>query len=276
MNIVGRFNKSFGIQSNLDKERKQFVNRINQAVFEYIDSEKCRTLRYAEVFDILCFQLGENANDLHRKHGRKDDFGVPDLPPTIRTLTQDDFTKTLLVLCLLYGIYKSREEYYMKDVSRLIDGTISTAMDYATCDLGIRWKDGLFYPSGAEELDKPLIEEPLVWLSKYPKERKDYEQALKCYEEGTHLGDVVSNCYLSLEGITRIILGNDKTLDNNKDALLAHIGLSEGWKAILGTYIKYAHDFRHASKDRDKVSKEEAEAFLYMTGLIMRLLIAKQ
>jgi len=87
------------------------------------------------------------------------------------------------------------------------------------------------------------------------------------------LADVAKNCYSAVEGIARHILGNTKNLDNNKDALLSKIGLSDGWNAILGTYIKYAHDYRHANEQRHEITRQEAEAYLYMTGLIIRLTI---
>jgi hypothetical protein len=273
MSVIGRFNKLFGISPSLVEEQKQFVNRINQLIFHWIDTGAKNDFRYQEIFERLCFALGENSNDLLKKYGRHP-LGWDDenTAPEIRTFTQDDFTKTLRVLCVLSNIFKHENE----KVVVYIDRGVSTVLSHATCDLGIRWKDGLFYPSGAEELDKALIEEPLVWLDKYPNEREDYKRALSCYAEGTHLGDVVKNCYTALEGVSRVILGNDKILDNNKNALLAHIGLSDGWNSILGTYINYAHDFRHASEERYTASKEEAEAFLYMTGLIMRLLISKK
>lgn len=88
------------------------------------------------------------------------------------------------------------------------------------------------------------------------------------------LDDVIKNCYSALEGILRNVLGNKKTLDNNKKELLKTVGLSQGWKSILASYIQYAHDFRHASEQRHLIKKNEAEAYLYMTGLVIRLLIA--
>lgn len=279
MSIVKEFNKQFGIPSNSEDEQKRFVNRINQLLFNIIDTEEYVKFRYGELFDVLCVQLGENATDLRRIHGRKPEVNLlsteeaEDLAPEIRILTQSDFTRTLLVLCVLYSIFKANK---IKVGIDYIEGGISRALANATSDLGVRWKEGLFYPSGTEELDKTLIEDTLVWLDKYPNEKKDYKRALECYQEGTHLGDTVKNCYIALEGISRVILKNGKTLDNNKDALLAHMGLSDGWKSILGAYINYAHDFRHASEERHTASKAETEAFLYMTGLVMRLLIEKQ
>jgi hypothetical protein len=150
---------------------------------------------------------------------------------------------------------------------------IQSIMSRSTCDLGIRWKDGLFYRSGPEELDKPLVAGTLTWLGKYPNERKDYQKALEYYAAGDSLGDVVKACYCALEGTVRQILRNSKTLDNNKDEILKHVGLSDGWKAIIGTYLKYAHEFRHASAGRHAITKPEAEAYLYMTGLLIHLIV---
>ena len=76
-----------------------------------------------------------------------------------------------------------------------------------------------------------------------------------------------------MEGVTREILGNSKTLDNNKDELLKKIDLSTGWKSILANYVRYAHSCRHASEERHDIEKREAEAYLYMTGLMIRLLV---
>ncbi len=85
--------------------------------------------------------------------------------------------------------------------------------------------------------------------------------------------DVIKNCYLAIEGVTRKVLVNAKSLDKNKELLLQKIDLSTGWKSILANYIIYAHDFRHASGQRHEIKKQEAEGYLYMTGLIIRLII---
>lgn len=146
-------------------------------------------------------------------------------------------------------------------------------MSMCSCDIGIRWKEGFFYQSGAEELDISLIEETLTWLTDYPDERKNYLTALEHYSRNQSSPDVITNCYSAIEGVTREVLGNKKTLDNNKDELLKKMDLSDGWNRILATYINYAHDYRHASEQRHEIKQQEAEAYLYMTGLIIRLII---
>ena len=121
-------------------------------------------------------------------------------------------------------------------------------------------------------MDDVLIDDTLTWLSDYPNEKKDFKKALNCLLREDALDDVIKSCYSTLEGIVRSVLGNKKTLDNNKEELLRTVGLSQGWKSILANYIQYAHDFRHASEQRHQIQKKEAEAYLYMTGLVIRLL----
>ncbi len=272
MSILKRFNEIFGLGDGIEEERRQFVERVNQFIFHDIDTEKTDKFRYPTLFELLCFELGVNAHDFQQRRLGQILYERY-LPASIRTLTGDDFHKTLLVLCILY-VYLKKEDIYNPNTTRQwLSDTIELALSRCSYDIGIRWKEGFFYPAGAEELDKPLIEETLTWLNDYPDERKDYQKALECSLKGDSLTDVIDNCYLAMEGVTRKVLGNDKTLDNNKEQLLRKIDLSDGWKSILANYIKYAHDFRHASKQRHEIKKQEAEGYLYMTGLIIRLII---
>lgn len=270
MGVRRTFNALHGRKDNIEDERRRFVERVNQAIFHEVDTVRARECKYARLFDVLCYEVGCNSDDLWRTAFRwEDDFHLAKDPPEIRSLTQDSFETTLLVLMALYRAFLQRNDN--KDT--WLTTQVQSILSRSTCDLGVRWKEGLFYPSGPGELDGPLVEESLTWLDSYPNEKKDYRRALECYAEGDSLGDVIKACYCALEGITRQVLNNSKTLDNNKDEILKRIGLSDGWKAIVATYVKYAHDFRHASADRHTITKAEAEGYLYMTGLLIRLLI---
>jgi hypothetical protein len=272
MNIRKRLNESLGLTDTIDEEKKRFVHRVNQSILYEI--EKGRFIDYQELFKDVCFDLGVNAYDLLTTRGYGAAYGRrllkvdPDSleAPPLRVLTKDDFQKTLETLCSICFCLDADDQKWLSHA-------ITTAMSLCTCDIGVRWREGLFYQSGAEELDKHLIEENLTWLKDYPAERQDYRRALECYFKRQSLTDVVKNCYSAVEGLVRTILGNRKTLDKNKELLLKQIRLSEGWKSILANYINYVHDYRHASPDRHKITGEEAEACLYMTGLIIRLVI---
>lgn len=64
------------------------------------------------------------------------------------------------------------------------------------------------------------------------------------------------------------------TTDNNREELLKRIGLTQEWKSFLSNFITYANEFkRHASEKRNAINPLEVEAFLYFTGLMIRLMI---
>jgi len=212
------------------------------------------------LFRLVCFELGVNANDFQQN-----------ISWPITTLTGDDFNKTLQVLCILYVYLEGLPDSETRQKG--LSDSIELVLSLCSCDIGIRWKEGFFYPAGAEELDKPLIEETLTWLKAYPNERKDYRKALEYYLEEKSLDDVIKNCYSAVEGVTRKVLGNDKTLDNNKNELLRKMNLSDGWNSMLANYINYAHNYRHADEKRHEITKQETEGYLYLTGLIIRLII---
>lgn len=77
-----------------------------------------------------------------------------------------------------------------------------------------------------------------------------------------------------IEGLAREVLQNNRTLDNNKDGLLKKVNLSQTWKSILSNYINYANEYaRHASDTQHLIKPQEVEAFLYFTGLLVRLIV---
>jgi len=220
MSIRKRFNEAFGLEDNIEDERERFVDRVNQIIFHDIDTTYIDKFNYSKLFELLCLELGVNAHDVPQRT-TYDHFGQPySKPAAIRTLTNDGYTKTLQVLCALYPHIEYGSDDNDKEGQKGLSSRIKTVLSRCTCDIGIRWKDGLFYPSGAEELDEVLIEETVTWLNDYPKERKDYQRALECYSEGQSFPDVVKNCYLAAEGVAREILDNTRTLDNNKESLL--------------------------------------------------------
>jgi hypothetical protein len=263
--MLGRFNEIFGIHDDLPVEQSRFVQRINQTIFPHIEELKY-PVPYENIFKKVCYWLGTNANDLIAKasYGSYGSVVIPHL----RSLTRDDYLETLKVLALLYGALDKLPEQ-----QEALSDWIETALSHATVDLGVTWNEGMFYPSGAKELDENLIEEPLKWLADFPNERADYLKALAAYTS-KRLDEVVGNCYLAVEGVARQILGNKKALENNREDLMKKIGLSQEWKALLSNFINYANEFkRHASEKRHDLNPVEVEGFLYMSGVILRMAI---
>jgi hypothetical protein len=259
--MIGRFNKIFGITDDLTAEQSRFVQRINQTAFRRIED---REYEYQAIFEALCYCLGINGQDRIAR-ANSNNYGSSLVVPHLRSLTEDDFTETLKVSALLYQILE-------REPKKELDQSIETALSHAAIDIGVRWKDGMFYPAGAKELDERLIEEPLQWLINFPNERADYLKALTGYA-AKRSDDVIMNCYLVIEGVARSVLANQKTLENNRENLLRTIGLSQEWKALLSNFITYANEFkRHASGKRYDVNPVEVEGFLYLTGLLVRLI----
>ena len=272
MGIRTRFNEIFGLEDRIEEERKRFVERINFVVFDCVHHEVV-TYGYDQLFANVCYELGVNGQTFRREMVTIDQMGRKIYThPQMERLTNGDFNKTIEVLCALYEHIRMNRD---KDKGRKwLSAAIEGALSRCTCDIGVRWKEGFFYPSGAEELDKPLIEDVLTWLKDYPSVEKDYRLALRHYSEGQSLSDVMTNCHAAVEGIAQCILGNTKNLDSNKEALLTQIGVSKRWGGFLANYIKYTNDHRHTrSGERHNAAPQEVEACLYMTGLIIRLTI---
>lgn len=260
-----QFNNLFGIEDTIKEEQNRFVQRIDQIVFKDIEKYKSE---YEKTFNNLCYLLGENANDRIYKLNLKNRTGMETWIPTIRSLTNDNFLETLKVLVLLYKYFDCNPQKQI-----MISQGVANALSHTTINLGISWKDGMFYPSGVKILDEQLIEDSFKWLDNFPDEKKDFKKALDHYIAKRY-NEVVGICYLVIEGLARKILNNDKVLDNNKDALLKKLELSQSWKSLLSNYINYANEFeRHASNNRHSINPQEVEAFLYFTGLLIRLII---
>jgi hypothetical protein len=266
VNMLRRFNEAFSINDDLPTEQIRFVERINQTAFD--DIEKLRYgPSYQDIFGAVCYLLGTNAKERISKANRMNYSSTIFVPP-LRSLTQDDFMQTIKVLGFLHEAL-ARAPGERETLSSYIEGALSNA----TIDLGVAWKEGMFYPNGARELDKGLIEEPLKWLAHFPNERADYLKALTAYTS-KRWDDVVGNCYVAVEGMARQILGNKKVLENNREDLMKKIGLSQEWKALLSNFINYANEFkRHASEKRHDLNPVEVEGFLYMSGVILRMAI---
>jgi hypothetical protein len=260
--MLGRFHKVFGIQDSLETERGRFVERINQTVFPRIEN---LSYSYESIFKKVCYLLGTNANDRIAQANAANYFN-PKVIPHLRSLTQDEFVQTLKVLSLLNDAIESAHE------QEALSAWIQAALSHATLDIGVGWKEGTFYRTGARELDESLVEEPLEWLTDFPNEKANYLKALTAYTS-KQMDEVVTNCYLTIEGMARSVLKNQRTLDNNREELLKKLGLSQPWKGLLSNFITYANESaRHASENRHDLNPIEIEGFLYMTGLLVRMI----
>jgi len=262
-----QFYKEFGLQPNIANEKVQFVNRINQTIMEEVRNFYS-PVNYEGIFLEVSYKYGVNGEDMIKALNRNN-YGASTFVPSLRKLTNDDFNKTLEILILLYESVGQRDR-------EKVNHYIELALSNAKIDLGIRWKDGMFYPSGAKELDQKLIDDNLEWLNKYPAIKGQYSMALSHFSESlTNTGkrkDAITNSYTSVESLAQEMLSNKKNFDKNSDLLVTKLQLPKEYSNILHYYKEIANEYssRHNGSN---FNHNETEAFVYLTGLLIRLII---
>jgi hypothetical protein len=253
---VQKFDKIFGISSTVYEEQIKFVNRIENFLF---NNERIKG--NIKLFKNACYELGEDAASMISIHNQ---YRIQiEEAPNFKLITRGDFKKTLRVIVAIYTVTNGQLK---DDFSRLINDIISKS----NIDIGVRWADGVFYPTGDKVLDEELIEKSLQCLEKYPNEKKDIKNALENHQ-AKKLDGVVENCYKGIEGLLRILFNNKKTLIDNKTELLGKLDMSDEWRRMIAAYIGYANEYhRHAGENRHDLKPNEVEAFLYLTCLLIK------
>lgn len=256
------FDKTFGLITSLEEEKERFINRIENTIFMGLISMNSNE-EYRILFNKVCYQLGEDATEIIR-----DNSFLRSQTPNFKILTKKDFIQTLRVLVAIFNC-----ESENLNVQEGITKVINESIEKSNINLGIKWNEGIFYPTGDKFLDQELVDHSLTLLDKYPNEKIDLRNALENYYAKSLYG-VVENCYLATEGIARGLLKNRKTLDKNKEDLLRHLDFSNYWNNIIANFLSYAHEYRrHAGEDRHSLKHEEVEGFLYLTCLLIRSII---
>jgi hypothetical protein len=138
----------------------------------------------------------------------------------------------------------------------------------------------IFYPAGAELLDKGAVNDVLAWLENYPEVAKHFEQALKIYLDGdtAKYRNLLDNLRFALEQLLKEVMGNKNSLENQQTTLsnwLKQRGIHKQVvnlynQLVFGPYRIYHND---AVKHNEAFSEKEIEFMIYLTGTFMRLLL---
>lgn len=204
------FHERFEIQVDLDEAKRRFINRITDTIYATFfdslpDPEATRK--------IVLFYFGEK----YRYGNRLENY------------VGEDFYKHLR---MLEAIYRSVSGHRLEALDNLIQGSFIVS----EIDLGVRWKEGQFLPSGAELLDERLVNDPLRWLSK-----PEYESVLNPFQKGIdHFlrsqgdpklrADVVTDMYEAVEALAKIVTEKDKDLSANRELFIEKVKASEDYK----------------------------------------------
>lgn len=257
-----KFHERFGIELGIEEAKRRFVNRTLNFIFEDIKPIADSKYQEAELIDFICSKLGERT------------AGVS----SAEKLIGKDFGKCLLILEALssHPTWQTRANIAIKEL-----------LAETEVDIGIRWENGQFLPAGAPVLDDALVTDPLNLLNtpEYKGVSDAFKNGLNHFLHSTKnqnlLADVLTDMYESLEAMAKIVCqnGKDRDLSRNCEAFISKLGLADPYKRMLKEYIEYANKFgRHAGPQgmpKPIPSRKEVEAFMYLTGLFIRVALSK-
>lgn len=260
------FENRFDIDIDFDDAQQRFVNRLFNKIddkFLGFTTNNCALQEWVPVFKHVANKLG------HRYIGNN--FLV--------YYSGKDF---LQVLRTIEALYEGFSIYPYGHAIGNLEDIIESTIAESEIDLGIRWKDGHFYRSGAKLLDDGLVAEPLKWLDnpKYLNVLKPFESGLRLYMEAnidpSKLAKVAEDMCEASEALARIVCNNNSSINDNIEELVTKLQLAKNYEKILKEYVSYSNRYRHAgNKDKPKEppNPNEIEALIYLTGLFIRLSI---
>ena len=285
---VRPFHKRFDIDVPLEEAQKRFINRILGSLPGYleggIDLEDLRIL-----LGLVAFRLGEPRKDVSARLGSVSyAMGM-----ALESHIKEDFHRCLQVIESVYRgldeLTRTTERFLsftyrdgIRETMKQVDTLVNMAVRQSETDIGVVWQNHCFFPSGAKLLDEVLVNESMRWLDgpQYTGVLAPFTKGLEHYMEShrypERLGDVVTDMYEAVEALAKRVTGKNRDLSGNRELFIAKLRLSDYYKKILRDYIAYANEYRHATaegKQRPLPERHEVEAFVYMTGLFIRLAI---
>jgi len=135
------------------------------------------------------------------------------------------------------------------------------------------------YPLGARLLDDAAVNDSLAWLEGHPGAAKHFENALRiCLRKETaQYRNLLDELRCSLENLVRRLLGNRRSLENQKQPLLqwlekkgTHFQVRNLYQTLLAYFTQYQND---AVKHGEAWAESEVEYMIYLTGTFMRFLL---
>jgi hypothetical protein len=262
------FHVRFNIEVPVKDARRRFINRIENRLLGLADS--VRRARDGVGLDELMLKIETSLGEPHDTIIAY----VATFMLVWRQHVNGDFSRCLQAVEALYQAMGA---------AQMVNDSVTETLNQSEVDLGITWQQGVFLKKGAEVLDDTLVNEPLKWLAepKYENVFVPFKKGLSHLLEGTkdsqRFGDAVTDMYEALEAMAKIVTAKpSKDLAALREEFVSSLSLPPFFKTMLKEYIEYGCDFRHAVKTGQKRTwplENEAEAFVYLTGLVIRLAI---
>jgi len=276
------FNIRFGLSApDIEELKIQFVHRVNSHLFGWLENDD--GFWKSDFVPWISLESGEPWNEAFTQNHYDEYFDL-----SLKRISGEDFLRTLWLIEKCYYFIKEDKlklisRTYIFDGSKIVnltnfDQRVGDILSHSDSKIGIFWKEGKFYKAGAKELDEALIKDNLEWLNNFPKVKSQYNNALKHFKESlksvSARKDTITNAYSSIEKLTQTILNNKSSFDKNSDKLVKYLELPKEYRNIIHFYKQIANEYssRHAGSEFGDI---ETEAFIYMTGLLMRLIARK-
>lgn len=260
------FHERFEIETGVAQAKQHFITKqhfINRAL-NYIFENYLDNLDH-KVETQIRWRVANALGERYKTYLRFEDY------------IKSDFHRCLRALEVSYDALSNRTQ------KSTLNHLVKLILSETEADLGIAWKPPVFVRTGARLLDTHLVNEPLRWLADkkystvYLPFRKGLSHFLESEKKPQLLPDVITDMYESVEALSKVITSRpNKDLSANAELFIKSIKASEYYKLILKEYISYANQFRHAAnqeKPKPSISISEAESFIYLTGLFIRLAI---
>ena len=261
--MSNKFHERFGIDLGVAEAKRRLVNRVKNALISQVMYGTALRQGVAAAKSLeqhICQKLGE----------RWTGYGC------LEERIGDNFESCLQSIEALYSHPNHIDQ---------ADEIAKSIIEETEIDIGIRWENGRFLPSGSPVLDKALVDD-VLGLIKSPASQginqaftKGLHHLLNSLKKPELLSDVVADMYEALEALAKIVCDNDKDLSANREALVSKLNLSDHYKQFMKHFIEYANDLHRHAGERGQAKpapvRREVEAFMYFTGLVIRLALSK-
>lgn len=261
--VIPPFHRRFNIKVNREEAEKRFINRIINQVDQCL--RDLRNMGSDGPVNPAARNIAYKLGQRYERRKRYDEYFAGNFYTCIQSLE---------------ALYEALRDWEARELSEIIENCLSLS----EVDLEIAWRDGSFWPSGAKLLDEDLVNVNLKWLSDlgFQAVLAPFEKGLRHFLEANKqpekLADTVTDMYEAMEAMAKTATKKDKDLSANKEKFISVLELNGHYKKMLGDYIEYANQYRHAVKPSEKreiPKRNEVEAFYYITGIFVRLSIQK-
>ncbi|MFH0829095.1 MAG: hypothetical protein V1907_02855 [Candidatus Kerfeldbacteria bacterium] len=265
------FATRLGIGVNAGELKNDYIVQFSHHLFDVIDQQIGWYYERGTIFDDICLCLSLQPSEVIALYNRQKVFvNDPDSRPSINSLINHDFHNTLKVIEKVYSRFPS----YKKTIDN-----INKVQIEILSRLGLAWRKGRYFLVGDQTLDVHLIKETIEMIRENIKSSTLYKNALNNYSlslnDPVKRKDAIINAYQAVEELSKKIVG-EKYFDRHFEELVTKLKLNDYWKNILHYYRELSKEFgRHSGRDEFIPEQEDTEAFLYLSGLLLRLISQK-